>query len=303
MQHVDDRQTVSLTNLEIDLVVRGRHLQHAGAERRIDRVVADDRQLRAIERTPDFFADQRAITLIVRLHRERDVGHDRFRACGRDFEITPRLVDQLVAHVIERGFLRRRNHFLIGKRSQRDRIPVHHPTAAIDQALLVKIDENLLHRARVSGIHGEAFARPIAGTAESLQLLNDDAAVFFLPFPDPPHELFAPEIVARFSFLLAQPFLHHRLRCDAGVVESGQPEHFVPSHARATGQNVLDRVVEHVSKSEHAGHVRRRNHDRITRLRRSWIGMEESFREPVGIPLRLDRLRFVRLWDFRHGQE
>ena len=56
MKHVDYRQLVTLADLEIEFVVRRRHFQNAGAEFRIDRLIADDGQLRAIERTPDFFA-------------------------------------------------------------------------------------------------------------------------------------------------------------------------------------------------------------------------------------------------------
>ena len=38
MQDIDHRQVVALADLEIDFVVRRRHLQHAGAEFRIDRL-------------------------------------------------------------------------------------------------------------------------------------------------------------------------------------------------------------------------------------------------------------------------
>ena len=40
MQHIDDRQLVALTDLEIEFVVRRRHLQNAGAKFRIDPVIA-----------------------------------------------------------------------------------------------------------------------------------------------------------------------------------------------------------------------------------------------------------------------
>ncbi len=56
MQDIDHRQAVPLANFEIELVVRRGHFQNAGAEFRIDPCIADDRQLRAIERTPDFLA-------------------------------------------------------------------------------------------------------------------------------------------------------------------------------------------------------------------------------------------------------
>ena len=56
MQDIDHRQTVSLTDLEIEFVVRRCHFQNAGAKFRIDPGIADDRQRRAIERAPDFLA-------------------------------------------------------------------------------------------------------------------------------------------------------------------------------------------------------------------------------------------------------
>ena len=138
------------------------------------------------------------------MHRQRDVGHDRLRARGGDLDEVPRLLDQFVAHVIERRFLRGRDHFLIGERGERDRVPVHHPPSAIDQPLSVKIDKGALHRARVIGVHRETLPRPIAGAAKPLQLLDNDAAVFFLPFPDAAEKFLAPEVVSRFAFFLAR---------------------------------------------------------------------------------------------------
>src|SRR5204862_5178902 len=42
MKHVDNRQLVALADFEIDLVMRRRHFQNAGAELWIDRFVSDD---------------------------------------------------------------------------------------------------------------------------------------------------------------------------------------------------------------------------------------------------------------------
>jgi hypothetical protein len=72
--------------------------------------------------------------------------------------------------------------FLVGQRCLRRRIPVNHAPSAIDQPLLVKIDKDFFNGANVIGVKGVALARPVAGTAEPLQLLNNDAAMFVLPF-------------------------------------------------------------------------------------------------------------------------
>ena len=61
---VHDRQFVALADLKVGLVVRGRHLQHAGAEFEIDMLVADDRDellfVRQFgrQRTHDVLADE-----------------------------------------------------------------------------------------------------------------------------------------------------------------------------------------------------------------------------------------------------
>ena len=49
----------------------------------------------------------------------------------------------------------------------------------------VQIDKNLHDGTGETFIHREAFARPVAGGAEPLELVDDDAAAFSLPLPDP----------------------------------------------------------------------------------------------------------------------
>jgi len=148
-----------------------------------------------------------------------------------------------------------------GKRRERDRIPVHHPSSAINQSLLIEIDKGSLHRLRVLRVHRETLARPIAGTAQSLQLLDYDPAMFFLPLPDSPNELLAAEIVTLDSFFLAQLPFDHGLRRDPGMIGSWQPKHFLSEHARPAGQNILNGVVQNMTQGKDAGHVRRGNHD------------------------------------------
>src|SRR3546814_13185043 len=76
------------------------------------------------------------------------------------------------------------------------RVPVHEALVAIDQSLLVQIDEHLDHRAGEVRVHGELFARPVHRAAETAELAGDLAATFTLPFPDLVDELFAGEVGA-----------------------------------------------------------------------------------------------------------
>ena len=84
-EDVAEREVVPLADLVVDLVMRGRHLQHAGAEAFLHRVVGDDRNLLAMERTPHAAADEMR-PFAAGFHRQRDVGHDRLGTRGGDDE-------------------------------------------------------------------------------------------------------------------------------------------------------------------------------------------------------------------------
>src|SRR6185503_7126325 len=86
--------------------------------------------------------------------------------------------------------------FFIRERRARHGIPVDHPFAMVNQTLLVEIYEHTCDAAGVFRVHREAFAGPIAGAPEFPELLNDNAAVLFFPFPDFLEEFFAAQIVA-----------------------------------------------------------------------------------------------------------
>jgi hypothetical protein len=212
---------------------------------------------------------------------------------GGDFQELAGRVGEFVLHEIELRALRGHDHLLVGKRGERNRAPVDHPLAAVDQAFLEQLDEHVAHPLRVFRVHGEALARPVAGATEALELVDDDVAVLVLEIPDALEELVAAEVAAGQLFLLAQLALDLRLGGDAGVVGAGQPQHFLAVLARAAGEDVLDRVVQNVAEVQDAGDVRRRNDDRIGVLLRRRIGFETFSVDPGGIPLGFHRLGFI----------
>lgn len=145
-------------------------------------------------------------------------------------------------------------------------VPVDHATAAIDQTFAVKIDKNLLDSLDVIVIERVALARPIARAAKPLELFNDDTAVLVLPFKNAAQEFIATQIVARYSLVFAQPLFDCCLRCNPSVVGTRKPKNLKTLHAGATGENVLDRVVQNMAERQHTSDVRRRHHDRERRL-------------------------------------
>ena len=64
-----------------------------------------------------------------------------------------------------------------------DGIPVDQIIAAIDQAGIKEFFEHCPDGPVIPFIHGEAEARPIAGTPKPFELLDDARFAFFFPFP------------------------------------------------------------------------------------------------------------------------
>ena len=63
------------------------------------------------------------------------------------------------------------------------RIPVHHAQAAIDETLVIEVDEDLDDALRALHVHGEGGTVPVAAGTQTAQLLENDAAVLVSPFP------------------------------------------------------------------------------------------------------------------------
>src|SRR5438552_18542174 len=100
----------------------------------------------------------------------------------------------------------------------RGRVPVNHAPAAIDQFLFVKIDKDLFDRANIIVVEGIALTGPVAGATESLELLNDDAAVFVLPFEHAQQKFPAATIVSRHAFVSAEPLLDRCLGANSDAL-------------------------------------------------------------------------------------
>jgi hypothetical protein len=180
----------------------------------------------------------------------------------------------------------------IGERREAARAPVDEPLGAIDQPLVIETHEGFAHRHREPLVHGEARAIPIEGRAHDLELLVDAVAVLLLPRPDAREKFLAAEIVTALLLERRDPPLDHQLRRDARVIRPGQPHRVVGAHAPPADEDVLDGHRQRVAHVQRAGHVRRRDDDRVRRFRRGRVGVEIALLEPEAIPLLLD-LRWV----------
>ena len=76
-------------------------------------------------------------------------------------------------------------HLDVRKRSVAARTPVDKPVVPVDEPLFIEADKDLDDRPGESFIQREPLPGPVARSAKTLQLVDDPAAVFSLPFPDP----------------------------------------------------------------------------------------------------------------------
>ena len=112
--------------------------------------------------------------------------------------------------------------------------------------------------------------------------------MLFLPLPDFLEERIAPEIHARQLLLLIELALDDCLRRDACMVRTRHPQSGVAAHALVTNHDVLDRAVQRMPHVQHAGHIRRRDHDgegALTGLLRTWGEATRGLPLTVGIGL------------------
>ena len=267
IEHVDLRQAVTLADLEVVEIVRRRDLDRTRTLFGIGVVVSDDRDAAANQRQDHVLADQMPDPLVLRMYRNRGVAEHRLGSRRRHDDKRRGIVGakslarDRIAQIPQAALDLDLLHFEIGDRGKQLGVPVHQALVLIDQPFTVQLDEHFHDRARKTLVHREALARPVAGSAETLELIDDGAAALRLPLPDALEEFGAAHVAAAGLLPLHQlPFDHHLGR-DAGMVGAGLPQHVAAAHALEAAENVLQRIVERVAHMQRARHVRRRDHD------------------------------------------
>ena len=124
--------------------------------------------------------------------------------------------------------------------------------------------------------------------------------MFVLPLQNPAQECFTAEIVPGHALILPQPFFNRGLGADASVVHSRQPHHFATLHPRKPRQDILDGIVENVTKGENTSYVWWRYNNRERRLRRFGVGTKCVRVEPALIPFWLNYFRIVSFRQLGH---
>ena len=222
-------------DLEVELIMPRRDLQRAGTEFEVNAGIGDQRNqaVEAAQRQSHMPAQMRLPALVVGMHGNRHVRRNRLRPRGRDrhaiVQFIPPLIDERVAHVPELALFLLVLHLDIRERRQHLRIPVDDPRAAINLAVLEQVDERLPHRVARRRIERERRSLPVAGRPHPPRLRRDPRSRHPDPVPDALLERLASQVVPSHA-LARELLLHHALRRDPGVVQTGQPERRLAQH-------------------------------------------------------------------------
>ena len=82
-----------------------------------------------------------------------------------------------------------------------------------------------------------------------------------------------------------------------------KPKHFATEEASASGEDILDGVIENVAKGEDAGDVGRRNDDGVARFLGIRVSPIVTALVPLAVETIFDLSGFVGRSEFRHGDE
>ncbi len=259
---IDDRQPVTRAALVVGRIVAGRHLDRAGPELALDGSVGDERDLAVEDREEQRLPVQRAVALVVGVHRDARVAEHRLGPRRRDRDELPRATLHRVADRVQLVLAGDVLDLVVGDRGLERAVPVDDARATVDEALVEEAHEGLADGLRHRRLEREARPRPVAGAAQAPELLEDVAPVLLLPLPHFGLEGRATDLLARLLLLLEELPLDDRLGGDARVIGAGHPQRDVPEHAPVADHDVLDRADHRMTHVQDAGDVRRRNHDR-----------------------------------------
>ena len=183
VENADDLQIVPQTDLKVVRVVRRSHFDSARTKTDFAVLVAHNRNLAVHDRKNTGLADQVLELFILGVDRDAGIAHHGLGSGRRNDDVAG-AVGQRITDIPQMTGLVGVLDLRVRQRSQAVRAPVDDAAALVDEPLLIHLAERLAHRLRAALVHREAASRPVAADAELLLLLDNAAAVFFLPRPD-----------------------------------------------------------------------------------------------------------------------
>ena len=193
-------QAVPLPHLEVHRVVGRGDLQRAGAELRVDGLIAHHRDDTTHDGEDDVAAPDAVVARVVRMHRNPGVAQHRLGTGGSHGHGPAWVVFQRVANVIELTVHVLVVNFQIGEGGGAADAAVDDALVAIDQPLFIQADEGGSDGVAGAWLQREFVSFPVGGDAQPPRLLVDYATGLLDVLPDALYEGFAAHLVAAGAF-------------------------------------------------------------------------------------------------------
>jgi len=149
------RQRVAAADLEVVRVVRRGDLDRAGAELRVHVRVGHHGDAPAGQWQLDLAPDQVRVPLVIGVHRDRRVAQHGLGPGGGDHNgVIAVAVPERDQFAVGVGVV----HLDVGQRGEAARAPVDDALGPVDEAVVVELFEDRLHRVGQAFVHGEPFA-------------------------------------------------------------------------------------------------------------------------------------------------
>ena len=262
VEDVDLLEVVGLAHGVVVGVVRRRDLDEARAKAGVHVPVGEDRDLAVHDGQAHHPAHELGLLGVLRGDGDARVAEHGLRARGRHRDVVDAVhgLDERVAQIPEVSLLVLVLRLVVRDGGAAGGAPVDDALAAVDQAVVVPVAEDLAHGAGELGAHRELLVREVDRAAHALDLGDNRAAVLARPVPAGVEELLAPDLKARDALAL-ELLVHLGLRGDARVVRTQDPARGAAAHAAVADVGVLDGVVHRVAHVQDARHVGRRDDD------------------------------------------
>ncbi len=297
-EDIDGLEVVFLSQRVVVHVVRRCHFEAAGTETDLYVAVFDDRDHASHARHDHVLAFEPLVLLFFRVDADGYITKDGLRTGGGDncvvctgFGVGDTRLRYFVAQVVEFVMLVMIDHLLVRESCLALRIPVDHTQTAVDESFLIEVAEDMNDGFGTGLVHRESCAVPVAGATKFAELFEDDASVLVRPVPRMFEELLAGQV--RFvDALLLEAFDNLCLGRNRRMVGTGYPAGVLALQPCTADENILNRLVEHMTHVQHARYIGRRNNDGI-RIAVVRLAVKEFVVQPVLVPAGFNVCRIV----------
>ena len=199
--HIDNGQIVAQTDLKVIRVMSGSDFDNARTEIHLNIVIGDNGNFPVNYRKNNGLADNILISLILGIHRDGGIAEKCFRSRCGELKISAAVLEG-IAQMPEMAGLILILNLGIRNGCQAVGAPVDDSLASVNQTLFIELAEYLADRSAAALVESETLSVPVAGGAHFLELLDNPAAVCFLPLPGSLKKSLSAEIFFCQSFRL-----------------------------------------------------------------------------------------------------